>query len=73
MKHTHLLKMSAFLIKRVFLYSKNTIEGALDVVAKYHFTGTCLEVLYLRFYTSNAGGTESIPGQGTKVLAAMWP
>ena len=71
MKHTHLLKMSAFLIKRVFLYSKNTIEGALDVVAKYHFTGTCLEVLYLRFYTSNAGGTDSVLGWGTRIPHAM--
>ena len=30
--------------------------------------GTSLVVLWLRLYTSKAGGTGSIPGQGTKIL-----
>ena len=33
--------------------------------------GTSLVVSWLRLYASNAGGTGSIPGQGTKILL-LW-
>ena len=37
-------------------------------------TGTSLAVQWLRLCASNAGGTGSIPGQGTKIPhAAAWP
>ena len=29
-------------------------------------------VLWLRFHASNAGGKDSIPGQGTKIPQAVW-
>ena len=33
--------------------------------------GTSLAIQWLRLCASNAGGTGSIPGQGTKILCAM--
>ena len=35
-------------------------------------TGTSLAVQWLRLCTSNAGGTVSIPGQGTKIPHVVW-
>ena len=34
--------------------------------------GTSLAVQWLRLRTSNAGGMGSIPGQGAKILHAVW-
>ena len=34
--------------------------------------GIPLVVLWLRFHASNAGGKDSIPGQGTKIPQAVW-
>ena len=34
--------------------------------------GTSLAVQWLRLHTPNAGDTDSIPGQGTKILHAAW-
>ena len=34
--------------------------------------GTSLAVQWLRLHASNAGGTGSIPGQGTKIPHAAW-
>ena len=34
--------------------------------------GTSLLVLWLRLHASTAGGTDSIPGWGTKILHATW-
>ena len=35
-------------------------------------SGASLAVQWLRCCASNAGGTDSIPGQGTKITSAMW-
>ena len=35
-------------------------------------TRTSLEVQWLGLCASNAGGTGSIPGRGTKILRAVW-
>ena len=34
--------------------------------------GTSLAVQWLRSHASNAGGTSSIPGWGSKIPRAMW-
>ena len=34
--------------------------------------GTSLAVQWLRLHTSTARGTDSIPGQGTKIPQATW-
>ena len=36
------------------------------------FVGTSLAVQWLRLHTPSAEGTGSIPGQGTKILHAVW-
>ena len=36
------------------------------------WTGTSLEIQWLRLHASTAGGAGSIPGQGTKIPHAMW-
>ena len=38
----------------------------------YAISGTSLLVQCLRLHASTAGGTGSIPGQGTKILPATW-
>ena len=35
--------------------------------------GTSLVVQWLRLRASTAGGVGSIPGQGTKIPASVWP
>ena len=36
------------------------------------YSGTSLAVQWLRLHTSTAGGTGSVPGQGTESLHAAW-
>ena len=46
--------------------------GFLDMASKSQATGTSLVVQWLRLHASNAGGTGSIPGWGTKIPHALW-
>ena len=43
-----------------------------DVMHQKRFWGTFLEVQWLRLHAPNVGGMGLIPGQGTKILHAMW-
>ena len=40
--------------------------------SKNEKAGTSLVVQWLRLHASTVGGTGQIPGQGTKLLYAMW-
>ena len=46
--------------------------NALISAFKSRILGNSLAVQWLELLTSTAGGTGLIPGQGTKILQAMW-
>ena len=59
-----------------FMFLKTCLWGgkkklASEVLIQQAFTGTSLVVQWLRFHSSTAGGTGSIPGQGTKIPHAL--
>ena len=52
---------------------KKKTESRLHTLHRnYLKMGTCLAVQWLRLHASTAGGTGSIPGQGTKIPHAAW-
>ena len=55
------------LITRVSVFSSIIFESY-----KFLFQGTSLVVQWLRFCTSKAGGTGSIPDKGIKIPHAAW-
>ena len=50
-----------------------SLSHTCELSIKNIYVGASLAVQWLRFCTSNAGDTGSIPGPGTKISHAAWP